>query len=151
MGALEDIGEGHALVGLDTPLFVYHLERAEPWLPVTRVLLRQIAQGTYAAVTSVVTITELCTRPLAVGRSDLASAYRAALMQFPNLGVLVIDAATAHQAAALRASYRLRTPDALQIAASLNAGATAFITNDRRLRQVRELEVLIIDDLRDTA
>jgi len=37
-------------------------------------------------------------------------------------------------------------PDALQIAAALEAGATAFVTNDQRLGKVKELDVLQLDD-----
>jgi predicted nucleic acid-binding protein len=41
----------------------------------------------------------------------------------------------------------LRTPDALQIAACLAHGAEAFVTNDRRLRRVTEIEVKVLEDL----
>ncbi|MBK9715381.1 MAG: PIN domain-containing protein [Kouleothrix sp.] len=58
-----------------------------------------------------------------------------------------IDAVVADQAAELRASYGLRTPDALQIAAALAAGCTAFLTNDARLQRVTELRVLVLDEL----
>jgi predicted nucleic acid-binding protein len=45
----------------------------------------------------------------------------------------------------LRAKYGVRTPDALQLAA-VQAGATGFITNDRRLEAVKELEIGVLDD-----
>jgi len=57
-----------------------------------------------------------------------------------------VDAVLARRAVALRAQYDVRVPDALQIAAALEAGATAFVTNDRRLAKVRELQVLLFDD-----
>jgi hypothetical protein len=37
-------------------------------------------------------------------------------------------------------------PDALQIAAVLEADASLFVTNDRRLSQVEEIHVLLLDD-----
>jgi len=52
----------------------------------------------------------------------------------------------ARQATVLRARYNIRVPDALQIAAALKSGATAFVTNDRRLRRVQGLKVLVLDD-----
>ncbi|WP_404987325.1 type II toxin-antitoxin system VapC family toxin [Candidatus Hadarchaeum sp.] len=58
-----------------------------------------------------------------------------------------MDAAIAERAADLRARYGLRTPDALQVATALHAGATAFLTNDARLKAVRELEVVLLDEL----
>jgi predicted nucleic acid-binding protein len=49
-------------------------------------------------------------------------------------------------AAELRASYRLRPADALQVAACLVYGATAFLTNDRDLRRIGDLQVLLLED-----
>jgi predicted nucleic acid-binding protein len=38
----------------------------------------------------------------------------------------------------------------MQIAACLHHGATAFLTNDMRLRRVTELEVIILNDFLDS-
>jgi hypothetical protein len=40
----------------------------------------------------------------------------------------------------------MRVPDAVQIAAALEGGSTLFVTNDRRLRKVREIGMLILND-----
>jgi predicted nucleic acid-binding protein len=53
----------------------------------------------------------------------------------------------AEQSADLRARYNLRTPDALQIAATLSVGCQAFLTNDKKLSNVTELQVIVLDDL----
>jgi len=57
--------------------------------------------------------------------------------------------AIADRAASLRARYRLRTPDAIQIATALQTRVDAFLTNDRDLRRVEEVPVLLIDELGD--
>ena len=57
-----------------------------------------------------------------------------------------MDAVLARRAVVLRAEYGLRVPDALQIAAALEARATAFVTNDQRLTKVKELSVFQFDD-----
>jgi len=64
-----------------------------------------------------------------------------------NFSALAISATIAELGAELRAQYRLRTPDALQIAPALEAGCEAFLSNDAGLRRVTELRVLILDDL----
>ncbi len=46
----------------------------------------------------------------------------------------------------MRVKYNIRVPDALQVSAALESGATLFITNDHPLRKVTELSVLILDD-----
>lgn len=50
-------------------------------------------------------------------------------------------------AAALPVRYRLRTPDALQIATALEAGSQALLCIDTELRRISELRVLVVDDL----
>ena len=46
----------------------------------------------------------------------------------------------------LRAAYDIHVPDALQIAAAIESGATLSVTNDRRLSKVQEIEILLFDD-----
>jgi len=60
--------------------------------------------------------------------------------------MLSIDTMLARSATGLRARYDIRVPDALQIAAALEAGATLFVTNDQRLAKVQDIRVLVLDD-----
>jgi predicted nucleic acid-binding protein len=41
----------------------------------------------------------------------------------------------------------MKLPDAIQVAVAIDQGCEAFLTNDRRLAQVTELRVLVLDDL----
>jgi predicted nucleic acid-binding protein len=45
---------------------------------------------------------------------------------------MLLDAALARETARVRAASRLRTPDAIQVAAARLGGADAIVTNDRR-------------------
>lgn len=58
-----------------------------------------------------------------------------------------LTAAIAQEAARLRATHNLRTPDAIQIATALQAGASAFLTNDAHLAIVPDLQVIVLDKL----
>ena len=53
----------------------------------------------------------------------------------------------AEYAARIRATYGFRLPDAIRIAFALEAGCQAIVCNDRSMRRVTDLEVLILDDL----
>lgn len=50
-------------------------------------------------------------------------------------------------AAALRARQRLRTPDAIQLATGVRAGATLAVTNDAAWRKVPLIETVILAEL----
>ncbi len=66
----------------------------------------------------------------------------------PNALFVPPSVSIAKVAARLRAVHKLRTPDALLIATALEEGATAFLTNDERLRRVERegLSILVLRD-----
>jgi predicted nucleic acid-binding protein len=56
--------------------------------------------------------------------------------------VVQLDAVIAEQAARLRASLRLRLPEAVQAATALAIHAAAPVTHDRNLTRLRSLRVI---------
>jgi len=137
----------HAVVGLDTAIFIYHLEAHPRYQPLTQELLAGIQAGRQRAVTSTVTIMELTVRPWQVNRPAVAREYEALLAHFPHLTLADVTRAVARRAAQLRARYRLRPADALQVATALVHEATAFVTNDRQLTRLSPLlDIILLDD-----
>ena len=151
MERLDERLAGHTRIGLDTSVFIYHFESHPRYLPVTQALLHAVQSGQWTAVTSTVTIMEVTVRPWQLNRPAVAREYEALLSHFPNLDVADVTRDVARQAAQLRASYRLRPADALQVATALVHGATAFITNDSQAARVDRLAVVVLDDLAPAA
>jgi predicted nucleic acid-binding protein len=54
----------------------------------------------------------------------------------------------AEGAARLRAAHNIRTPDAIQMATAMHAGASSFLTNDNRLPSFPNFKVLVVDELK---
>lgn len=44
----------------------------------------------------------------------------------------------------LRVNYNLKTPDAIQLATAMENNTDVFLTNDERLKRVKEIEVLTL-------
>lgn len=147
MSRLAEALAGVARLGFDTAPFIYFIERHPHYTGRLREIYQRVDTGTLAGFSSVVTLTEVLTRPRQVQDTALEGAYRDLLLHSRHFTLIPIDAAIAANAAALRAQYRLRTPDALQIAAAQAVGCEAFLTNDAALRRVTELRVLVLDDL----
>ena len=146
MGDLIDPRRPYQIVGLDTPIFVFHIEQSPRWGTRAGRVPRALADREWAGVTSVLTLLELAIKPRRFGRPAAADAYEILVQNIENLSVVGIDARVSRIGAELRAKHGLRTPDALQIAACLAHGAGAFVTNDRRLRRVNEIDVFVLDD-----
>jgi len=152
MGRLTERIRSFSVIGLDTAIFIYHFEENPTYLPLTRELLSSIEMGERKGVTSAITLMEIIVKPLALGQIDVARKYEAMLVNFPNLDIVDLDRDVIRQAARLRAEYRIRPPDALQVSASLLYGADAFITNDGLLKRLQDkLNVIVLDDFVDGA
>ena len=136
----------HARLGLDTSVFIYHIEGGSPFAPLAGEVFHALNRRSVSGVTSVLTLTELLVKPLQLGRLGLAARYETLVRATPGLAVVDVDGGIARRAATLRTTYNLRTADAIQVAVSLEHGATAFVTNDIRLRRVRELAVIVLAD-----
>jgi predicted nucleic acid-binding protein len=134
------------LVGLDSSAFIYLYESHPLYYPVIRQVFARMDTGSLRAVTSLVTLLEVTVLPIRQKRQDLVDIYSKVILNAPNLSALPLSVPITQKAAELRATYNLRTPDAIQIATAIVAGAQAFISNDFRLQLVNELPILVIAD-----
>ena len=144
MGLSEDVGRGP--VAIDTAPLIYLIEEHADYLPVVAPLFADADRGRFDVVTSALTLLEVLVVPLRVGRLELARRYGSVLTRARGLHLVDLDRDQLRAAAQLRASYRVRTPDALQIAACLSYGCSAFLTNDRRLPNIPGLQTLQLQD-----
>jgi predicted nucleic acid-binding protein len=145
MGWIEDLYD-HT-VALDTAPLIAFIAKEEPYLAVVRPLFQAIDQGKIRAVTSTVTLIEVLVRPLREKNAELATQYKDILTRAKYLTTYSLDEPIALQAAELRASLNLRTPDAIQVATAMIGGADTLITNDKRLRVPPQLTRIVLDEL----
>lgn len=151
MARIADAVPPGSLVAIDTAPFIYQLEGNIEREAVIKPFFSDLAAGVVRGVTSVVTLLEILVRPYQQAAANAARDYEAFLYQFPHLVVSDIGRDISRAAAQLRATYRVAAADSLQLATALEAGAAAFLSNDRALQRVRELPILIVDDFRSDA
>ena len=135
------------VVGLDTAPLIYYIETNPAYLSKVDPFFDALDRGEFAVVTSVITLLEVLVHPLKQGNTLLAQRYRDSLLNANNVTTYPLSPSIAEEAARLRATYNLRTPDAVQIATAVLAGAASFLTNDVRLLTVPSLNVLVLDQL----
>ena len=98
-------------------------------------------------MTSTVTMLELLVHPYREEDQDGVDAFYALLSTYPNLNWVATSLDIADQAAKLRAEHNLKTPDAIQAATAVLSQATGLISNDPAFLRVKQLEVLILDNV----
>lgn len=146
MGLAAILGK-HKRLSLDTSVLIYHFEDVPPYSGLTEELFAALGRGDVELVLSTLCVTEFLVRPWKKGEKEAKEALEL-LLGIPNVRFLAPDLGIAAEAARLRASFGLRTPDALLFATAKAGEATAFLTNDRAFLRVKEdPEILLLDDL----
>lgn len=133
-------------LGLDTSPIIYLIEEGR-YQNVIKPFFESLSMGEFSAVTSTVTLLEVLVQPYRDGKVALAEKYREILMNSENLSIVPLVTDIADLAARIRGKYGIRVPDSIQIATALFSGATSFVTNDKNLKKIKEIEVVILDDL----
>ncbi len=127
---------------VDTAPWIYLLQDHPGYAARFDGLFEAAAAGRLQLALSTVTLTEILTGPYQVGQTALAKRYQTALSQY-RLVTLSEDVAAL--AAQLRVQYRLKLPDAVQLASALDIGAAALVSHDRDFSRVQGLPVLLGD------
>lgn len=134
------------IVGLDTMLFIYHIEDNPKYAAITERLFDTIEHGSCKAVTSILTLIELLIKPKREGNFIAVGDYRDMILTFPNLMVMDVNLRVSDIASDMRAKYRIRVPDAIQIASAIVGGSQSFITNDEGLKKVKDVNIILLDE-----
>ena len=140
--------EQYAQIALDTSPIIYFVEANPQYASLVTLIFQKISQGNLLGFTSTITLTEVLVFPFYRQLPDLQEKYRQLLLESKNISLVPIHPGVAITAASLRAKYKennLRTPDALQLAMAIETNCQAFITNDKRLHIIQELEVIVLE------
>jgi len=148
-GKIEQALKNKSVIFLDTAPIIYFIEENRTYLPALKEVFLKIDQGLVSAISSFITLIELLVKPLQVKEYDVAGKYRDLMLGSPCFTLYPVERTVSEKAAELRAKYGagFKTPDAIQIATAVSFGAQLFITNDRNLKRVQEIEILYLDDL----
>lgn len=132
---------------LDTAPIIYYIEAHPQYGRLSKTIVESFQSGETRAFTSVLTLTEVMTKPLEKGNNKLADKFVDFLQYGKNLALLEITQTIAKMAAKLRGKYPfLKTIDAVQLAAAKDVGTDAFLTNDKKLKNIKDIKVLLLND-----
>ena len=129
-----------ALLLVDSAPLIYYLEDNVQFAYRFAGLFSAAAAGRVRMALSTVTLAEVLSGPFKHGRDALAKQLEAALREH---AIYPLSTSIAVESARLRARYRLKLPDAIQLATALEINAYALITHDRDFSNVEDVRVLM--------
>ena len=139
--------ERHERVALDSNVLIDLFEGSGPLADQAADLLDRIAEGKAHGSMATLAVAEICSRPAATTELTLVERYVDELRALENVQLVPLTADLAADAAVLRGSSSLSLADAIHLASARHAGATAFVTNDRRIKTIAQLEVVYLNEL----
>jgi len=130
---------------LDACSIIYLIESQQQQGQATRLLLDKALQNKTQLIVSRLSFLECRVLPLKEHNTELLARYNR-FFQLPSIRIIELTADVVNLATDLRANYSqsLRTPDALQVACALSAHADQFLTGDKKLSAIEELEIVLV-------
>lgn len=125
---------------LDTNIVIYMVEQNSTFGPPVAVRLATAQAVGDSLMISDLTRMECLVGPLRSGNTALENQFHF-FFAAANLQVVPIAPAVCDRAARIRATYRFKPMDALQLAAAVEHGADLFLTNDFRLNSFTDVKV----------
>ncbi|MBQ9990345.1 MAG: PIN domain-containing protein [Lachnospiraceae bacterium] len=132
-------------VFIDTAPIIYYLQKSELYYTNMKEFWEKYNEYDY--VTSAITVTEYLTYPYKQEDMTLVDLFYA-FMNEMDIQVKSIDERIAEKAAQIRAEYKFfKAVDALQLATACIMECDLFLTNDKQLRQFKEIKCITVDEL----
>ena len=145
MGRVSD--ELGAKVYLDTNIIIYALEGFAAFDDQIKALLQAMDDGEISAITSELTLAEVLVKPIKDQDTTIQQLYRSFLTASPVLQMVPIGRNILEEAAHLRATTKLKMPDAIHLATTNLTGCDSFLSNDVLFKSVGTGSVKLLSDV----
>jgi predicted nucleic acid-binding protein len=136
----------YRICGLDTMIFIYLFEGNPKYFPLVERAMKLLEKRKLKGVTSIVSPIEVLSAENLEMKPQKRKAYRDFFNKEKGLRTLELSWEIVDQSAFLRREYRLRVPDAIQLAVAQIYGADLFITNDDSFRKIKDFPILFLKD-----
>ena len=135
-------------VFIDTAPIIYFLENSSIYMESMKKFFTRCMKEHIQIVTSTLTIEEYLVSPYSKGKLEYVDNFKR-FIEYMNIEVVDIDSSIAEQGAKIRGQYKnFKAMDALQIATSIVKKCDMFFTNDKQLRQEKELPCMTMEDIK---
>ncbi len=135
---------------IDTAVVIYSVEWNPDYYSLLQPLWLKYQTGEIELISSELILMEALVLPLRNADTFMLDAYEQLLLS-GEMQLIPINQFILKQAANLRATTRLKTPDAIHAATALSANCNQFLTNDKGFRNIPGLPTVILSEVLGSA
>ncbi len=132
---------------IDTAVFIYFLEKNLEFGLKAKSFFNYSIKYNKVIKTSVITYLEFCVKPYRDNKPELIEVFKNMLSE-ADIELYSIGFIHSDLASKLRAKYNfLKNFDALQLAVAIRENCDLFLTNDKKLKQISEIQVFTLSEI----
>lgn len=129
---------------IDTNIFIYFIERVDPFYDRARGLFTSISTIGATLYTSEITIAECLHKPYRIGDSQLVEIYEYLFEKSGDVTLLALNGIVAKRAVTLGAPLGLRLVDAIHYISALEAGCDFFVSTDVKFKSTEAMTIMTL-------
>ena len=138
--------KGYNKVFLDTAPVIYFLDEDINFAEKVKDIFEEILENEKKITTSAITCTEYLTFPYKTNNLEKVGAFFDFVTDC-DITLYSVDVEIAKKASKIRAEYKdFKTMDALQLASACIQGCDLFLTNDKQLKQFKEINCITVEE-----
>ena len=133
-------------VFFDTAPYIYLLDYSDMYRENTKRIFKHCLTHEKQMFTSVVTVEEFCVKPYRDNDLKLVNDFKKFLTD-TETRIIQIDEEIAYKAAMIRAKHKgFKAMDTLQLATATVFKCDLFVTNDKQLKQMDDINIWVISE-----
>ena len=136
---------------LDTAPIIYFIERHPKYYLPLLYFFDRFDRFEYQAIISPITIAECLIIPMRARNHELVNIFNDLFENHPGITSVSISQREAQQAAQFRSQYNLSLLHAFQISIAIQNQCDIFLSNDKELNRIKDIKMLLVDDLSSLA
>jgi predicted nucleic acid-binding protein len=144
---VDELCRRHGRISFDANVFIYLFEGDGDLSRAAASVVDAISDGRARGLAATIVLSEVVVGPVRAGDETMAERYLDAIRSIEHLDLVPATAEIAADAGFIRGRKGLTLADAIHLATARAAGASVFVTNDRRIRAMPHLDVVQLADL----
>ena len=134
-------------VYIDANILIYSVEKIDPYWTLLQPFWQAAQHGQFVVTSSELLFLETLVKPIKESDTVLETTFRQILLGSKEVQLTPITLSILEQAAHLRATIGLKSPDAIHAVTALTVGSTLFVTNDPVFTRVPALKVVVLKEI----